>query len=135
MLQRLHRVQKFEPFLKETGRSFSFESLLGMGDESREISYILVGLQTHINTWMMDITADQRIKHVDEMSVRANQIVVGAALQSKTVSDKLNQVKSLKIQAQQVHLQTSQLMSSLAVIHKHFPAELFSFRVKTTPAM
>ncbi|KAL0092190.1 hypothetical protein J3Q64DRAFT_1717810 [Phycomyces blakesleeanus] len=140
LIKQLRKIQQFEPFIKEPDRSFSLEGLLGIATEPKEtqsiidpldhesIADILIRLQKHIDKWMMKISNDQRsllqrIKYVDDLSAKNTQILVAAYGQAKLASERLNDAKNLKAQAEHAQKQTSNIFQALLSIENHLSPE------------
>ncbi|KAI8089634.1 uncharacterized protein BX664DRAFT_138541 [Halteromyces radiatus] len=84
---------------------------------------ILLTLQLHINKNMSIINQNQkrllqRIKHVDDLSLKTTQTIGVALNQSRIVSDRLNEAKYIKSQAKETRQYATNIFESLCRIQK-----------------
>ncbi|KAG0165803.1 hypothetical protein DFQ28_000741 [Apophysomyces sp. BC1034] len=65
----------------------------------------------------------QRIKYVDDLSLRMTQALTTALNQARTASERLNEATSLKVQAQQTQTYAAGIFDTLRQIERHLDPE------------
>ncbi|KAI8369529.1 uncharacterized protein BYT42DRAFT_584779 [Radiomyces spectabilis] len=149
ILQSLHRIPQYSPLIANENRSSSFalEQLLGITGGSKKstrqdevdlefhdtlnpepLIEIMTELQSHFKAWMGKISQDQtlllqRIKYVDELSLKVAQAMVTAVNQAKLASERLNEVNHIKKQAERVRKRTIHIFEILSQIDHHLDPE------------
>ncbi|KAF7723241.1 hypothetical protein EC973_002179 [Apophysomyces ossiformis] len=71
----------------------------------------------------MDKVLLQRIKYVDDLSLRATQALSTALSQARTASERLNEVHNLKSQAQQTNQYAMNIFDVLCQLERHLDPE------------
>ncbi|KAI9310988.1 hypothetical protein BX666DRAFT_2032478 [Dichotomocladium elegans] len=143
-LERLRRVQRFTPLMRENDRGFGLEGFLGIAlgkgsslqDKKEEglelhpgpLVDILLELRGHIEHYKASMQERQevlleRMKDVDSLSNRSVRDLVIALNQAKTVSDKVAESKRMAAQAAHTQTLAISIFNTLTALGPYLDAE------------